>query len=117
MSPRPRGRVYRSIFISEEKFKSKNKTQLKNQYGFIPMSYNSSWGGIARSDFDYAGDILQFEKKLNSQDIILNFSQLLAELSKAGHPVYTANESELWMNATPYYRTYTIDELIDIDKS
>jgi hypothetical protein len=113
----PSNALYRSVFTNEEKFKQRGKVVLRAQHGgFIPMSCNKKWGASARSDFDYNGDILQFEKKLNPADVVLNFSALVDELDRLGHHIYSKKEQEIWMKATPYYKTYTIDELIDVDR-
>lgn len=109
--------IYRSVFVDEGKFNKTGKINLKPQHGgMIPYSENINWGGAARDDFDYNGDILKFEKKFNSSDLVLNFSQLLAKLSQLGYKIHTAHEAELWMRAVPYYKTFTKEELIGIDR-
>jgi hypothetical protein len=109
-------KIYRAVFTSKEKFNKNGVVRLNPRNGLIPYSENPKWGGSARSDFDYAGDILRFEKSFNATDCILNFSTLVNELSRLGHKIYAPNESELWMRATPYYKTFKQNELVDIDK-
>ena len=109
--------IYRSVFVNEEKFNKTGKVTLRAQQGgMIPYTENKNWGGSVRDDFDYNGDILEFKKNFNHGDLILNFTQLLNELEKSGFKIYTAKESELWMKAIPYYKSFNRNELIDIDK-
>ena len=108
--------IYRSVFISEEKFKQQGKAILTPTSGnFIPFTVHSGWGGSVRDDFDYYGDIIQFKKAFKASDLVLNFTALVAGLFEKGYEIHSVDEAELWMKATPYYTTFTKEEYIGID--
>lgn len=110
--------IYRSVFISEEKFNKYGKVRVKPQKEkFIAYSGRDDWAsGQTREDFDYSGDILTFKKEFQRENCILNFTELLNKIRNEGGHVTQIDEQELWMKSIPYYLNCVKSELIDVDK-
>lgn len=107
--------IYRCVFAPYKKFLIVGSVRVKRKPGqFISYSTRPNWGSTVRDDFDYTGDILRFKKDVRG-GVVLNFSALTAALEARGYSMGAPSESEVWMEATPYYTIFHIDEFVDAD--